>query len=63
MQGLGCGDQICTGVRQACLLCPGMLALNVALIMGGVLQLRLALILCNDLQTARVKACRNDEIA
>lgn len=55
MQGLGCGDQICTGVRQACLLCPSVLALNVALIMGGVLQLRLALILCNNLQTALVK--------
>ena len=63
MQGLGSGDQICTGVRQACVLCPSMLALNVALIMGGVLQLRLALILCNDLQIALIRTCTNAEIA
>ena len=52
MQGLGCCDQICTGIGQACLLGPGALVLNVGFIAGSTLQLCLALVLRDDLHAA-----------
>ena len=53
MQGLGCCDQICTGIGQACLLGPGALVLNVGFIAGSTLQLCLALVLRDHLQRLR----------
>ena len=52
VQGLGCCDQICTGIGQACLFSPGALVLNVGLVAGGALQLCLTLVLRNDLHAA-----------